>query len=64
MVARCAMVLLSVFGLNVQKHRRSSTLKDVIDIGIEIASTCKLTSNGLSLDNTSKDISKTFSFLL
>lgn len=38
MVYRCAMVLLSVFGFNVQKHRRRSpTPKDVIDIGIEIA---------------------------
>jgi hypothetical protein len=34
---RCAMVQLSVFGFNVQKHRRSPTPKDVIDIGIEIA---------------------------
>lgn len=28
--------------------------EDVIDIGIEIASTCTLSSNGLSLDNISK----------
>lgn len=38
MVERCAMVL-SVFGFNAQKHRRSSTPEDVMDIGIGIATT-------------------------
>ena len=32
-----------------------SNAEDVIDIGIEIASTCKLTSNGLRLDNISRN---------
>ena len=54
MVDRCTMVL-SVFWFRCSEAQAIINAEDVIDIGIEVASTCKLTADGLHLENISKN---------